>query len=63
MAKLLTAKLVSLAAVISSAALLSGCETSSGRPEVCNTRANGQRCAKVKQYRPPVAKKYSNANY
>lgn len=52
MAKFLAAKLASLAAVISTAALLSGCETSSGKPEICSTGVNDPRCSKIQKPKP-----------
>lgn len=47
MTKFLAAKMASLAMLISSAALISGCETSSGRPEICKTGDRSARCAVV----------------
>lgn len=52
MAKFLAAKLASLAAVISTAALLSGCETSSGKPEVCSAGVSDPRCPKIQKPKP-----------
>lgn len=47
MTKFLLAKISSLAFAISSAALLSGCETSGGKPELCDPGVQGARCAKI----------------
>lgn len=63
MARLLFAKLASLAAVVSSAVLLSGCETSSGRPELCKPGVTDPRCPKVQKVKPiKVEEKVVKAN-
>ena len=59
MAKFLAAKLASLAAGISTAALLSGCETSSGKPEICSPGVNDPRCPKIQKPKPLKAAAHS----
>ncbi len=61
MAKFLLAKIASVATLISTSILLSGCETSAGKPILCDPGTvlkNGEcvRVAKVRPARPAVAK-------
>lgn len=47
MGKILVAKLSALAALMTTAVILSGCNTTAGKPELCKPDAN-VRCAKTK---------------
>ena len=47
MVRFLLLKVSALAVAISATALLSGCGTSSGKPELCNPGVQNARCPKV----------------
>lgn len=46
----LVSKLSGLIALLSTASMLTGCETSAGRPELCRPGVSKARCAKVTTY-------------
>ncbi|WP_313531669.1 hypothetical protein [Shinella sp.] len=50
MTKFLTGKITALAALLAGTSVLSGCETSAGKPEICKTDAGvvNQRCVEPK---------------
>ena len=60
MTKFLTGKITALVAMLAGTAVLSGCETSAGKPEICNTNEGvvNQRCVEPKQKQPRQKKRH-----
>lgn len=58
MRKLIKARIAALVGVIASSVIVSGCETSVGKPEVCEPKGSA-RCAKIKPVMDDLAAKPS----
>lgn len=62
MTKFLTGKIAAMVAMLAGSMVITGCETTAGKPEICRTKGSSanQRCAKVNT---PKARPKAKANF